>query len=75
LKGKRPVDIAQRLGHEELVEALTPDLKRRSPPDILEQIQIHFHATIRARAEALVEREALRLPELSVLRELKQPVM
>jgi hypothetical protein len=43
------------------------------PPDVLLKVQQHFHAVIRGRAAHLVEKHALRLPELEPLLEMEVP--
>lgn len=74
-RGERPVDIAERLGHRHLVGALTPEYKHQVPLGVLLNVQTHFHAVIRGRAEELVKQHALRLPELEPLLELDDPKM
>lgn len=74
-RGERPVDVAERRGHPQLLDVLAPAYKRRVPPGVLLKIQSHFHAVIRGRAAAQVERHALRLPELEPLLELDEPQM
>lgn len=74
-RGERPVDVAERMRHEELREVLEPSLRRRVPIGVLLKIQTHFHTVIRSRAEDLVTEQALRLPELEPLLELEHPRM
>lgn len=74
-RGEQPVDIARRRAHEHLVAALTPTLQRTVAADVLSAIQGHFHGCIRGRANELVERSKLRLPELEPLLELPEPQM
>lgn len=74
-QGERPIDIAVRQGHPDLLNLLEPDYKRHVPADQLAKIQVHFHDLIRERATGLVDRHALRLPELAVLLELDEPQM
>ncbi len=69
-RGERPIDIAEHRGHAGAAEILRPQLKRRVPFGILMAIQAHFHAVIRERADDLVRRAGLRLPELGPLLEL-----
>jgi len=71
--GERPVDIARRMGHTHLLEALEPPQKNPVPPATLRTIQIYFHAVIRIRAQKLLYEHRLRLPELEVLQELDSP--
>lgn len=73
--GERPVDIAQRKNHLDLLKCLEPVYVRQAPLAVLRQIQENFHSTIRERATELVEKESLRLPELEVLLELAEPKM
>ena len=75
VRGERPVDIANQKSHQFLVPALTPEYKHIVPPGVLLQIQRHFHEVIFGRAEELVEKHALRLPELETLLELERPQM
>ncbi|MEH0933723.1 hypothetical protein [Micromonospora psammae] len=67
--GERPLDIALRLGHDHLREALAPPRLIEVHDWELQMIQELFHGLIRSRAGRLVDREALRLPELEVLLE------
>ena len=69
-KGERPVDVAERQGHRHLLEALAPRFERHVPTDVLLRVQTHFHAVIRGRAGRLIEKHALRLPELEPVLEL-----
>lgn len=68
--GERPVDVASRCGHLNLISELEPVLKRVVPAGVLRKIQENFHAVIRGRAGKLVLKEKLRLPELSTLLEI-----
>lgn len=74
-QGERPLDIARRKGYRHLEEVLTPVYKTQVPPETLAVIQTQFHRIIRERAEELVRRHALRLPELAPLLELEEPRM
>jgi hypothetical protein len=69
------VDIARRMGHASLEAVLVPQFKHVVPVEILREIQSHFHALIRGRAQALVAEHALRLPELEPLLELDEARM
>ena len=71
--GERPVDIAKKRRHHQLVPILEPDPKRQVPLGILLKLQGHFHEVIRERANDLVEKHALRLPELEPLLEMERP--
>lgn len=68
-RGERAVDVAEKRGHTHLVPLLTPDLRRPVPAAILAKMQEYFHATINGRADALVQRAGLRLPQLDPLME------
>ena len=72
-RGDRPVDIARQLGHDALLPVLEPLLVHDVPLDTLQEMQRHFHAVIRERAEKLVREHALRRPELEPLLELPTP--
>jgi len=72
-QGDRPLDIAERLGHRHLGALLAPVLRRDVPLEALQQIQQHFHAVIRERADQHVQEHALRLPELEPLLEMAAP--
>lgn len=74
-RGETPLEIAQRKDHTELLAILNPVLLRTVPAAILQRLQVHFHAHIRARADMLVIEHALRLPELEPLLELEVPKM
>lgn len=67
---ERPIDIAERCGHTDIVETLRPVLRRTVSLGVLTAMQHHFHAIIRGRASDLVRKNALRLPELGPLLEL-----
>ncbi|QIJ76934.1 ankyrin repeat domain-containing protein [Methylobacterium sp. NI91] len=69
VRGERPVDVAERCGHGRAAEILRPVLRRRVPAGILAAMQAHFHAVIRGRADDLVRKASLRLPELGPLLE------
>jgi hypothetical protein len=72
--GERPFEVAQRNGHSHLVPILEPVRRRDVPPAILGALERSFHAVIRGRAGDLVERHALRMPELEPLPEMERPV-
>jgi hypothetical protein len=74
-RGERPVDVAERKGHNHLLQVLEPVYRHRVPIGVLLKIQCHFHEVIRGRAEQLVQEHALRLPELEPLLELDRPQM
>ena len=73
--GERPVDIAIAKKHQHLVRLLEPVYKTKVSLNILQKIQQLFHATILSRAKDLIEKSALRLPELEPLLEINQPQM
>lgn len=70
-RGEIPADIAARRGHRHLAEILRPVLVRPVADGDLARMQAGFHALIRERAADLVDRHALRLPELEPLREVE----
>jgi hypothetical protein len=72
-RGERPVDVAARRGHRQIMPVLEPVLKRQVPLGILLKIQEHFHAVIRECAGGFIEGHALRLPELEPLLEMDYP--
>jgi len=74
-KGEQPIDIARRRGHSHLLNVLEPVVLHDVSPSTLNEIERHFHALIRQRANALIEKHSLRLPELETLRELSIPSM
>jgi hypothetical protein len=74
-RGERSCDVAERHEQIDLIEILRPQLKRFVPAGMLRRVQHHFHAVIRGRAQHLVEKHALRLPELEPLLELDSPAM
>jgi hypothetical protein len=74
-RGERPVDVAERQGHNHMLDVLAPVYKHRVPGGVLLKIQANFHAVILGRAEKLVHEQALRLPELEPLLELDEPGM
>jgi hypothetical protein len=73
--GERAIDVARRRGHARLAAALEPLARHRVPGATLAQLQVHFHALIRSRADGLVQRQGLVLPELEPLLELEMPHM
>ena len=73
--GERPVDIAIAKRHQHLVQLLEPVYKTQVPLNTLQNIQRLFHTTILSRAKDLIEKSALRLPELEPLLEINQPQM
>lgn len=72
---EKPVDIARKKRHQHLVQLLEPVYKTRVPPNVLQNIQLYFHATILSRAKDLIEKSRMRLPELEPLLEINQPQM
>jgi hypothetical protein len=68
-QGERPIDIAEKRGHEHLFGILKPKLKRRVPIGVLLKIQSRFHNVILGRAAEHVERVGMRLPQLEPLLE------
>ncbi|MEP7124480.1 MAG: ankyrin repeat domain-containing protein [Byssovorax sp.] len=74
-RGERPIDVAVRMGHTHLIEALTPVYLHRVPVAELLAIQEHFHRLIQRRVEREVNKNALRLPELTPLLEIETPKM
>ena len=73
--GERPYDIALRRGHHHLLPLLSPVYKHHVPLEILAKLQANFHTVIRVRAEALIAKYKLRLPELEPLLEIEEPIM
>ena len=67
--GERPVDVAVRRGHTAAAAELEPRLVCDVPHGVLMKIQEHFHVVIRREVAELVDRHALRLPELQPLLE------
>jgi hypothetical protein len=67
--GHRPVDIALSRSHVHLLGLLNPIQKHDIPGQVLCDIQRHFHKVIRGRVDELVQKQALRLPELEILLE------
>jgi hypothetical protein len=67
--GHRPVDIALSRSHVHLLSLLHPIQKHDIPGQVLCDIQRHFHKVIRGRVDELVQKQALRLPELEILLE------
>lgn len=73
--GERPVDIAEAKGHAHLIGLLQPIWKRNVPMGVLAKIQDNFHNVVRGRAEKLITKCQLRLPELGPLLEIDEPEM
>jgi hypothetical protein len=74
-RGERPVDVAQRRGHQHLLGVLAPENKHHVPSGVLLKIQSYFHAIIRGRIDRQLPGHGLRLPELEPLLELERPHM
>lgn len=74
-RGERAVDVAERVGHNQLREALYPVLKHEVPVGVLLKIQANFHDVIRGRIDRELPSHDLRLPELEPLLELQRPQM
>lgn len=65
-RGKRPIDLAIELGHEELIACLEPVFVQSLPEATLAQLQNHFHNLVR---ETSSHAYAFRLPALEILLE------
>lgn len=74
-RGERPVDVAERNGHQHLLEVLEPVLQHRVPAGVLRKIQSYFYEVIRGRIDSELPNHNLRLPELPPLLELQRPHM
>ena len=74
-RGERPVDVAERMGHKNLLGILEPEYKHRVPLGVLHKIQSHFHAVILGRIEIEFQIHGMRLPDLEPLLELDRPKM
>lgn len=72
-RGERPVDVAERKGHQHLRDVLEPVLMHRVPLGVLLKIQAYFHEVIRGRIDKVLPNHGLRLPELEPLLELDSP--
>ena len=67
-RGERPVDVARRRGHCDLIPRLSPRCRRHVAPGALARLERHFHCAIRQRVPRLVA--PLRLPQLEPLLEM-----
>lgn len=74
-RGERPVDVAERTGHNNLLHLLEPEYGHRVPLGVLHKIQSYFHEVILGRIEREFQIKNIRLPELEPLLELDQPKM
>ncbi len=74
-RGERPVDVASRRGHGQLIPALEPVLKHKVPNGVLLRIHAAFHEVIVGRIREPLPELKLRLPELEPLLELDRPKM
>jgi hypothetical protein len=74
-KNERPVDIAERQGHSQILSVLAPVFRHKVPKELLQQVEDNFHAVIRGRVENLIEEHQLRLPQLEPLLELERSEM
>ena len=70
-KQRRPYEIAEQHGHKHLLAALTPRLEYEIAPWEIKMLQIYFHAVINGRADHLVRKHKLRLPELEPMLEFR----
>jgi len=75
LNEEKAVDIALRQGHQELVRLLNPIYYHNIQLETLSKIQKHFHEVIVGRINILPNWKSLRLPELEVLLEIREPSM
>jgi hypothetical protein len=75
LNNEKPMDIALRKGRQELISLLTPIYCHSLDLESLSKIQKHFHEVIIGRISGLPNWNSLRLPELEVLLEIKDPNM
>ncbi|MEJ8827114.1 ankyrin repeat domain-containing protein [Variovorax humicola] len=73
--GERPIDVADRRGHQHLLDALAPHHWHKIPNGILRRIEENFHAVIAGRVRSLIDEHRLRLPQLELLLELERPRM
>jgi hypothetical protein len=71
-RGERPLDVAERQRHSHLHDILAPQVKQSVPLGVLLKVQFHFHGVIRGRADTLVTKNGLRLPELEPLLEFQR---
>lgn len=71
MDGGQAVNIARKLGHEHLLEILTPTPSLSFAPDKLAKLALGVHQIIRERQGVipLLERAAMRLPPLELLTE------
>lgn len=72
---EKALDIALRKGRHELVGLLHPLYYHNIQLESLSKIQKHFHEVIVGRINMLPNWTSLRLPELEVLLEIKEPSM
>ncbi len=63
-RGERATDVARRKGHSKVADLLEPEILTSVPPPVLKAIEQEFHNVIRGRAENLLRRCSMRLPEL-----------
>ena len=75
LNDEKAIDIALRKGRQELVRLLNPIYYYNIQLESLSKIQKHFHEVIIGRINVLPNWKSLRLPELEVLLEIKDPSM
>lgn len=70
-RGERPLEVAVRRGHSQLVEMLTPEYPRPVDYWQVNRIEIYFHAVMLGRAARQIKENRLRLPQLSPLLEFR----
>lgn len=70
------IEMARELGYTQLFDTLAPTIYHCLPNHVLETLQNHFHYLIKIQLHSWPHEYAtIRLPELSVLTELKMPLM
>jgi hypothetical protein len=74
-RGTRPVDLARKRNHVELLEVLEPELHREVPREKIRPLQRQLHRVIASRVDKLVREHHLRLPQIEPLLEWEETEM
>ena len=72
--GETARDVALRRRHSQLAEPLTPVVRHPVGADALTRLERNFHGLIRGRVDDLVAEHRLRLPDLTMLTEVAEPI-
>ena len=69
--GETPFDLARKFGHDEIVNLLIPKINFECDFNTLKSIENNLHLLITKETEGLVYKHSLRLPDISILLEIR----